>query len=105
MVNDTAKGIFMDALTYFLADVDDNKKHDMSLLMKNVVVEVVKGGRIQALIGRLAARAVSQEDVLYSLDKRLSEKFLDKEEIMSVLVKRFQYRAENFITRSVNRAT
>lgn len=32
-------------------------------------VDVVRGGRIKALIGRLAARVVTQEDVLDSLRK------------------------------------
>lgn len=36
-------------------------KNYMYMLMHNFVVEVVKGGRIQALIGILAARAVTQE--------------------------------------------
>lgn len=43
--------------------------------MQNFVFDVVNSGRIQALIGILVARAVTQEDVLESLGKRLSESF------------------------------
>lgn len=44
----------------------------MYLLMQNVVGDVVKGGRIQALIDRLAARAAMKEEVFECFGKRLS---------------------------------
>lgn len=72
--------------------------------MLNVVVEVVKGGLIKALTGRLAAREVNQEELLDSLCKRLSEKFFSNEEIFSVLVEWTQHKAELVVIRSVHRA-
>lgn len=54
----------MDSLTCELDDVDENKKHGMYLLLKNVVAEVVKWGCIQELMGRLAERSVTQDEVL-----------------------------------------
>lgn len=59
MVNEFVEEIFMDAFVCYLADIDENKKQEMNLLMRNVVVEVVKGGRIQELICRLTSRTVT----------------------------------------------
>lgn len=73
IVNEAVEETFMDALTLALADADDNKKQEMYLLTKDVVLDIVKGGRIQALIRRLSARVVIKEDILDSLENRLSE--------------------------------
>lgn len=72
MINDAVEVTFTDSMNCSLAYFDDNKKNGLYLLMKNVIVEVVKGGRIRALIGRLAARAVTKDEVLENLGKRLS---------------------------------
>lgn len=48
----------------------------MYFLTQNIAVDVVKGGRIQDNIVRLAARAVPQEDELDNLGKWISEMFL-----------------------------
>lgn len=69
MVNYAVEATFLGTLTCALANVDDNKKHEMHLLMQNVVIEVVKSGRIRALIGRFAATEVTKEDILDSLGK------------------------------------
>lgn len=58
--------------------------------MNTVVIDVVNGGRMQDIIGRLAARAVTKEKVLESLKKRLSEQKLDNDEIMAVMVELLQ---------------
>lgn len=59
IMNDAVEATFFDALNCEISNVDDNKQHGMYLLMQNVFVDVVKGGRIQELIGRLAARTVT----------------------------------------------
>lgn len=82
----------------------DNKKLEMYLYIQNLVVEAVKDGRMQALIGRLSARAVTQEGVLEIIGKRLSETFFDSEEIMNVLGKRFKNKADIVVSCSVDRA-
>lgn len=71
MINDAVEETLVDALNCALDNVDDDKKHGMYVLMQNIVLDVVKGGRIQALIGRLVAHAVMQEEVLDSLGKFL----------------------------------
>lgn len=39
----------MDDLTCTLAVVDDNKKHKIYFLMRNVVFDIVNGGRFKGL--------------------------------------------------------
>lgn len=70
MINDADEAKFMDSLKFSL-DVEDKKKHGMYILMQNVVVNVVKGGRIQALTWRLAEREEMKNNVLENLGKRL----------------------------------
>lgn len=68
-----------------------------------MVFDFGKGGRIRYLIGRLAAREVTQEKVLYSLGKRLSETFLDNYEITYLLVGLLHHKADIVVRISVYR--
>lgn len=92
-MNDAVEATIMDALKCALDDVDENETQETYLLTQNVIIDVEKGGRIHAFISRFAARALTQENVLDSLGNRLSETFLDKDEIISFLVQRLQKKA------------
>lgn len=89
MVNKAVEATFMDAFMCSLEDIEDKRNHEMYLLMENVVT-VVEGGRIQVFIGRLAARAVTQEDVFEGLDQRLSETFFDNDDIMAIFLNAYR---------------
>lgn len=55
------------------------------------------------IIGILHARAVTQKEVRNSLDKRLPEAFWDNDDIMTVLVKSLQKKANIVVSRSIDR--
>lgn len=92
MPNEAVETTFRDTLTCDSAKADDNKKYEIYLLIHNVFLFVVKVGKIQAIIGRLAERALLPEYVLENIGKRLSESFFDNDEIITVLFERRQYK-------------
>lgn len=87
---------------FSLAGVHDKKKHDMYLLTLNVVLVVVKWWIIQALIGRLAAREVNQEDVLDTIWKRISVTLFYINSIMNLLFEQLLQRSDIVVIISVN---
>lgn len=66
----SSKENFTGSVNLCLADANENKNHDLNLPMMHFVTDFVTYGRIQALIGILAAREVDQEGLIYSLGKR-----------------------------------
>lgn len=93
MMKDAVEVTFIESLACELADVNENKKQEMYMLMKDVIFDVMNCHHIQAHIGRLSKGRLIKKKYLKVSASGHQRLFFDEEDIMEVLVERLQNKA------------